>query len=289
MVEIVCLQKGNQCASLYCLPTASGSVSSYLELAAALAPDHAVYGVRISGRAQTEGLKRFTSVREMAETIAPELIAHHGGGPISLVGYSFGGHLALDLALQLERRGRPVSLLAIIDTMPSRMSFTRGFRIRHFLRYVGPWMTNIATRLVSDPQHRADYVSDSFRRLRRQYRSSDDKWFQDLPIQRKEFVWDNISHARTYRFEGRYRGTICLFRPTDVKYGSPFRTGQLPDFGWQHVTGADVRVMHIPGDHSSCLVGAQAVHLANELRREFKNCSVAEVVVTEETKQQAVT
>jgi thioesterase domain-containing protein len=278
-VEIVCLQKGNEKASVYCLPTSSGSVSSYLEVAAALAPDHAVFGIKTSQRARPGALKQFSSLREMAEVIAPELIAHRRKGPICLLGYSFAGHLAVQLAQHLEELGQDVPLLLIVDTMPSWSCFTRTFRVRHFMRYLGPWLLRIAARLMADRRHRSNYGRALGLRLRRQHRLERDNWFQDLTKERKEFVLNNLSHCYNYNFKGAYRGEILLFRPKDVAYQSPLRTGQLHDFGWRRVTGADVRVVHVPGDHVSCLQEANAAFLANELRLAFMRCGRAPAVV----------
>src|SRR5262245_3543831 len=43
LVEIVCLQQGNDNTPLYCMPTLTGSVSKYLELAKILGVDRPVY------------------------------------------------------------------------------------------------------------------------------------------------------------------------------------------------------------------------------------------------------
>jgi thioesterase domain-containing protein len=280
MIEIVCLQKGDESASLYCLPTASGSANAYLEVATALAPDHAVYGIEVSERARTNSFDKFTSLLEMSESIVPILLAHRRTGPICLMGYSFAGHLAIQVAQCLARAGRSVSLLAVVDAMPSWMSFSLVFRVRHFTRYVGPWLLKIGTRSVTDERHRSDYVRSILQTIRRQHMFEGEGWFTNLTEARQTFLLRTLAFSYNYSFEGTYDGTIFLFRPADAVYDSPLRTGQLGDFGWQQVTGANVRVVKISGDHSSCLQGSNAICLANELRLAFGKGGLPEPCVT---------
>ncbi|MBX9775414.1 MAG: AMP-binding protein [Xanthobacteraceae bacterium] len=60
----------------------------------------------------------------------PEMAAHYLSiiqsvrprGPYRLMGHSFGGRLAFEIALQLQEAGEPVEFLGLLDTYPSRCS-----------------------------------------------------------------------------------------------------------------------------------------------------------------------
>src|SRR5262245_20806356 len=97
------------------MPTASRSVSNYDELAKILGADRSVFGIRVVERDQPGALTEFKSLQGIAAFIAAAFHSQHPGGPIYLLGYSFGGPLAVEVACQLVQRGQPVSLVAIID------------------------------------------------------------------------------------------------------------------------------------------------------------------------------
>jgi thioesterase domain-containing protein len=266
LVKIVCLQQGNDNTPLYCMPTLTGSVSRYLELAKILGADRPVYGIQIADQAQTGKLEAFASLREMAASIAGKLLTHHRDGPICLIGYSFGGYLAIEVAQQLVGHGKLVPFVGIIDTMPPRASFAPAYRIYHFVRNVSPWGLTVVTKIAW-----VNFRNAILRKLRRQPKIHPRHWYEDLPEYRKNIVVQNLANSRRYRFEGTYRGTIFLFRqyPSAASFNHPFwalfRPRELEDYGWRRVTRANVHVVYISGDHNSCMFQPDVVYLSNEL------------------------
>jgi amino acid adenylation domain-containing protein len=62
-----------------------------------------------------------------------ELIQRHvPPGPVVLVGYSFGGFLAFEVAHQLMREGREVKMILLMDTWAASTSFTSKLKILNF-------------------------------------------------------------------------------------------------------------------------------------------------------------
>jgi len=59
-----------------------------------------------------------TSVEEAAVYYLESLVDLRPGGPIHLVGHSFGGLVALEMALRLNSGGRAIASLTLIDTEP---------------------------------------------------------------------------------------------------------------------------------------------------------------------------
>jgi thioesterase domain-containing protein len=226
-LEIVCLQKGSDNTPLYCMPTITGSVSSYIDLAKIVGVHRPVYGIRIANRAQISKLETFTSLSEMAASIASELLTHHRNGPICLLGYSFGGYLAIEVARQLVRKDKIVALVGIIDQMPPRASFAPVHRIYFCARNAGPWALKVAARIVTDAKQWSNYRDALLRKLNRLRKVQTQKWYQDLPEDRKNVVIQNLANRLKYRFEGTYRGTIFLFRPPSSSRG---RAEPLPSW-----------------------------------------------------------
>jgi thioesterase domain-containing protein len=58
------------------------------------------------------------SLRELAASFARHIRAVQPTGPYHLLGYSFGGHLAHEIAVQLQAAGEQVAALIIMDAYP---------------------------------------------------------------------------------------------------------------------------------------------------------------------------
>ena len=184
-VKIVCLHQGNDHTPLYCMPNIAGSVSSYIGLAKMLGGYRPVYGIQIADQAQTGKLETFASLKEMAASMAAKLLMHHRDGPICLIGYSFGGYLAIEVARQLVGHGKLVPFVGIIDTIPGPACLARAYRIHHFARNVGPWALNFApwalkvtTREITHARHWVNFRNIILRKLRRNTKCNPHDWYQ---------------------------------------------------------------------------------------------------------------
>jgi thioesterase domain-containing protein/acyl carrier protein len=62
------------------------------------------------------------SIREMAARYADRIQANHPAGPYHLLGWSFGGVVAHEVAVELERRAGVVARLVLLDAEPSLSS-----------------------------------------------------------------------------------------------------------------------------------------------------------------------
>jgi thioesterase domain-containing protein len=253
-MEIVRLQDGDSGRSAYCVPASTGTIGTYFELVRAIGPGHLIYGIQFADRVQTGKFKEFSSLQEMATAMLPKFLTHHRDGPICLIGYSFAACLAIELAQQLIELGKPVPLVVIIDREPPSASFTPFLRIRHFMRYVGPWAIKVATRAVTDTNYRSLYYNKMVHRT---------SWYADLPEDHRDYTRRNLAALRNYRFEGAYRNKILLFRSAEHH---PTRCIQGEDYGWGGITGANVDVVYIPADHRTMMQNPNVVHIANALR-----------------------
>lgn len=203
---------------------------------------------------ELESSRSFLLCKTMATAMLPEFLAHHRDGPICLIGYSFAACLAIELALQLIGLGKTVPLVVIIDREPPSTSFTPFLRIKHFMRYVGPWAIKVATRTVTDTNYRSHYYNKMVHRT---------PWYADLPEDHQDYTRKNLAALHNYRLEGAYRNKILLFRRAEYH---PMRCFQREDYGWGSITGASVDIAYVPADHLTMMQNPNVVHIANALR-----------------------
>lgn len=99
---------------LYCIPGAGASVTSFTMLAQALGPDVPIIGLQPRGLCGK--LVPHDSIESAARFYCDVLLAQNISGPINLIGHSFGGWVATELAKQLKAAGVAVNHLAVLDT-----------------------------------------------------------------------------------------------------------------------------------------------------------------------------
>ncbi|RBO82164.1 non-ribosomal peptide synthetase [Nocardia puris] len=98
---------------LFCVHPSSGMSWSYLGLAEALAPGRPIYGLQAPDLSGREPSAR--SIDEFAERYVREIRAVQPEGPYHLLGWSFGGLIAHNIAARLAAEGARVGTLALLD------------------------------------------------------------------------------------------------------------------------------------------------------------------------------
>jgi thioesterase domain-containing protein/acyl carrier protein len=92
---------------IFCVAPATGLAWSF----ASLPVDQPVYGLQSVGQA-------YASVADMAADYVRRIREIQPTGPYHLLGASFGGLVAHEMAAQLQELGQPVALLALLDSYP---------------------------------------------------------------------------------------------------------------------------------------------------------------------------
>jgi amino acid adenylation domain-containing protein len=101
---------------LFCLHPIGGMSWCYAPLARYVTPGIPLYGLQSPALDGTGQLPR--SLRELASTCLAQIRAVQPDGPYHLLGWSFGGNLAHEVAVQLQAAGQHVAALIIMDTYP---------------------------------------------------------------------------------------------------------------------------------------------------------------------------
>ncbi|WP_425296241.1 amino acid adenylation domain-containing protein [Nocardia asiatica] len=108
------LRPGGSAAPLFCVHPVSGISWSYAGLAAYLDPDRPIYGLQTPVLAGDEVLPG--SIEEWARRYVALIRSKQPTGPYHLLGWSFGGVIAHEMAVQLRRAGEEVGTLAVMDS-----------------------------------------------------------------------------------------------------------------------------------------------------------------------------
>ncbi|MCW9017228.1 MAG: alpha/beta fold hydrolase, partial [Kangiellaceae bacterium] len=101
---------------IFAAPGVGGNVLSFQPLSSALGKDQPFYGLQaigLDGRSEPLG-----SVEAIAESNISALRAVQKPGPYSLIGHSFGGVVAYEMARKLLQQGDKIKSLVLLDSIP---------------------------------------------------------------------------------------------------------------------------------------------------------------------------
>src|SRR5262249_13856103 len=109
------LQPGNSSQTpIFCVPGAGDNVTGFIWLAGALGQDWPVHGLQPRG---VEGdLVPHSTIEVAAALYLREIEAIRPDGYVHLIGHSFGGWVAFEIASRIRASGRSVASLTIIDS-----------------------------------------------------------------------------------------------------------------------------------------------------------------------------
>lgn len=101
-------------APLFCIPGAGASVTSFVQLAQAIGPDTPIHGLQPRGLCGA--MVPHADVVCAARTYVQAVLDAAPYGPIHLLGHSYGGWVALEMAHQLSTLGREPASVHVLDS-----------------------------------------------------------------------------------------------------------------------------------------------------------------------------
>ncbi|WP_436849154.1 amino acid adenylation domain-containing protein [Streptomyces atriruber] len=104
-------------APVFCVHPAGGHSWGYYHLKDHLPPGHPLYGLQ--ARTLLQGAEPPATLAAMAADYVEQLRSVQPSGPYHLVGWSFGGLVAFEMATHLQEQGEEIALLALLDAFPA--------------------------------------------------------------------------------------------------------------------------------------------------------------------------
>jgi thioesterase domain-containing protein len=226
-----------------------GEVIVFRRLARELGTVRPVYGLQPFGL-----LVQAPTVERLAAAYIEEIRKKGEPQSFGLVGYSFGGLVAVEMARQLRRKGVVPTAVMLIDT-----NYPAGCRVREswaerLERYRYSWDEIVRGRGVS---YLVERLKFGFARL--MHRASARAGISSA-MAYGEVSTLQLLASESYRIRS-YDGRVFLFR---AETQPDFFTGG-PDLGWSGVL-SDLVVEDIPGDHGTINTGTNLKVLAQKIR-----------------------
>jgi thioesterase domain-containing protein len=242
---------------LFMVHGVGGNVLGFYSLAKCLSPNQPVYGIQ--AQSLLPDREALLGLEQMAAEYVKDMRAVSPNGPYNLLGFSFGGLVAYEIARQLHAAGLEVGLLGMLDTrQPDQMkgaqskvpmhrrimsrvrllylrTYRRNGRLRYLLRRFGERMQR-ANYMIAALQGEGK-VASSVRNVRE----------------------INYVAGVTYTVQS-YAGKVTLFRAEcDPDELLP------PDLNWGQFALGGIEIKNLPGDHGRILYQPGLSALAAEL------------------------
>jgi amino acid adenylation domain-containing protein len=274
------LRAGGSAAPIFFVHDASGETLVYRSLALRMPEGVPVHSLRPLG---AEGISMVhTRVEDMAAHYVARIRALQPQGPYRLGGLCAGGVIAFEMALQLQRVGQSVSLLALIEAPDVAARARTG---RYALGRLQPFLKEVADQspLVHPKAAFAavlELLGQMSALLVHQVRTRVEWWWasrqvlklreslekgEALPEHLRNLSpeWIHGLAQSEYRNNELYRGDVLLFRATrgNGDFGDTPHIDLYADplFGWKRSVLGAIHCVDVPGGHFSML---QEPHVA---------------------------
>lgn len=270
---LVPLAQGSAGAPLFLVHHVSGDITAYRDLAHYLGAGRAVYGVRAPELDGNE--KPPDRIEDLASRYIRQIRALQPHGPYLIGGHSAGAHIAFEMAQQLRSGGERVALLAILE------ADARTRRGRRNLIDIVRFQIDAVRSLPL--KQRGAYMRRAFVRFAERLGGTTSASHAKMTSndETKNAVWRSIERAiREYRPRS-YPGAVTLFRATDRRVtGTYGRT-----LGWGRLAQGGVRVIDVPGTHSTVLRPGSEPPMAAKLRACLDELTAEEMRCAEQAEE----
>jgi thioesterase domain-containing protein len=233
-------------------------VLDFHDLSHCLGPEQPIYGLRygmgdaVAGRALC-----LPAIEELASHYIDEMQRFQPEGPYFLIGHSFGGIVAYEMAQQLTAKGEELGLLALLDSYISGWGIMRRATPREVLSNIDRMGGAEFLRRV---QRKLAMLSANSRKRRRKIQKN--RLASYAP--HLYHVQPAIDLAQAYQPKPLER-KIVLFKsvcPSILHIVEP------PEVGWRKYALGGLEVQDVPGgDHRTILWQPHVSVLAEKLRK----------------------
>ncbi|MGH9735284.1 MAG: thioesterase domain-containing protein [Candidatus Acidiferrales bacterium] len=260
---VVAIQPKGQQPPIYVISGVGGNVIKFQKLAFYLGEDQPMFGLLPRGLDGKEPY--FTRIEDMAGYYADAIQDTQPVGAYQLMGYSFGGLVAYEVARQLVDRGGQVSFLGLLDSAEPQYLDRLQRALPRRQRYRAQ-LDHLAEAAASRGMERLrDLFASKLSALTfKVYRTLGRAVPQDLG--KMEYI---SLLAGTQYHPGPYSGKATIFRSTIREISE----GTDRDLGWEGLA-AQIEVIDIPSNHFNLFKDPNVGVLAEKLKSAINANSV---------------
>ncbi|WHT17581.1 beta-ketoacyl synthase N-terminal-like domain-containing protein [Crossiella sp. CA-258035] len=242
------LRPGTAPGHVFLVPPAGGSTTSYLDLSKHLGEERTLWALGHP----VERAAEFATIRGLAALYTGLVREVQPQGPYTIVGYSFGGSVAFEMATELERAGERVDRLIMLDSHPPEAYLGGDTEDRDFLAAFGALLTELFPGTVL-PATSASTVEEVLACC------DDGTWSPAVRAELAKFfrIWrDNHRALKRWYPDHRLAADITQIRAEareNAEIMSTLDMGTVDKGLWAKHTEGRLHLLPTPGDHYSMI------------------------------------
>ena len=263
--SLVPLQPAGTKPPLYIVHGVGGNVVNFYGLALRMGTEQPVYGIQ--SQALVANQPALLHLKDMAAHYLDDIRKVQPHGPYRLLGYSFGGTVALEMAHQLRARGEEVEMLGMIDARSkdyeetvTRLSSLEARIHRRVNRFKGN-----TGRLEWEARLKYVWEKITTRAIRFACMAAAGLHIRRVPAFMSSAYDINYVAALNYTVRA-YDGKLILFRASEQ---NSMRGPH--DLGWGSIFRQGVEIHDLPGDHERIFLEPNIERLAESLRESLQH------------------
>jgi amino acid adenylation domain-containing protein len=268
---LVLIQSGGSKPPLFCIHPLGGNILEYYTLANYLGRERPIYGLQSQGLDGKQPLLH--RVEDMAAHYIQEIRKVQPQGPYSLIGYSFGGVVAFEMAQQLSSAGEQMALVAMLDSSLAQLPYLKPSLIQSLIFHPSNlWQLDLQEKL-SYISGRINYHLYQWQGNSKENFLTDNFYDRDmLTPELLAVLHANLQASQDY-VAGVYQGEVVVFRCQVQERKRLF----YPELGWSKFVTGNLTVQSVPGLHFSMIREPRVQFVAERLRF-YLNKAVAEAI-----------
>ncbi|PSB09960.1 non-ribosomal peptide synthetase [Pleurocapsa sp. CCALA 161] len=260
--SFVTIKQGNSRPILFCIHNLGHGLEFYRPLAKYLNTDISLYG--LSSFLSDEPYKPHPrNIMGLASYYTPNLQQVQPQGPYYLIGVSFGGVVAYEIAQRLVAQGQEVKFLGLLDTFyPDKNSIRKPLSLKERISgHIDKVRTKGTNHVLDRVKWRFELGMNTFRSHLYQI-----DWVREnfIDTTSRNFAQvEHIQYTREYQAVNQnyviqpYPGHINMFRATDDMDSK---------LDWQELAQSGLSIFDVPGEHLEILQEPYVSILARKIQ-----------------------
>ncbi|UMR29749.1 alpha/beta fold hydrolase [Massilia sp. MB5] len=269
---LVALQTGTPAHTpVFCIPGAGANVGSFVALAAALGKETPVYGLQPRG---LDGVAvPYASVETAARDYVKAIRQLYPDGRVNLLGHSFGGWVACEIARQLHAAGCGRPALVLVDSLPpggaaAAAEYTHAMVLRDMAAVLQEAAAQPLDLALDELQQASE--AEQYALLHRAMVAAGLMPERSLPNALRGPLRSFARCLRTaYTPEGQYPGPLLLVQAAGSAAAAGEEARRAQEQAWRNYAPR-LQAWCAPGNHMTVLGEAHAAALAARLRAEWE-------------------